>query len=182
MSNIANVSHAIPLVKKSYQKLLSFGEGATSDDFRMTIDLYPDLEFLIQTTQLPPIAREPIESFGPHGVQFVQAGRYKNAQEVSISFKEVLSGVVYAALRDWVRNKRYLTVMLGLVAESERPVAKSGGQPNQRNTVVMYDTWIELEGVDLSVEDATIVKPTGTLHANWLDYLDETGMVVGWGL
>ncbi len=175
MANIANVAHSIPLVKRSYQKLLSFGEGATSDDFRLTVDLYPNLEYLVQTTQLPALSREPIESFGPHGVQFVQMGRYKNAQEVPISFKEVISGKIYEAIRDWVLNKRYVTVTLGLISESDP-------QSNAFNTVVMYDTWIELEGADLSVEDATLIKPTGNLHANWLDYLDENGIVIGWGL
>jgi hypothetical protein len=175
MANIANVSHSMPLVKKSYQKLLSYGEGATSDDFRMTIEGFDDLEYLIQATQLPPLAREPIEGFGPHGVQFTQQGRYKNIAEVPITFKEVLTGIVYEKLRDWVLNKKYLTVTLGLVAES-------APESNPFNTIVMYDTWIELEGVDLSVEDATLVKPAGTLHANWLDYLDQNNTSIGWGL
>jgi hypothetical protein len=175
MSNIANVSHSMPLIKKSYQKLLSYGEGATSDDFRMTIEGYDDLEFLIQATQLPPIAREPIEGFGPHGVQFTQQGRYKNIAEVPITFKEVLSGVVYQMIRDWVLNKRYLYVVLGLIAESA-PTS------NPYTTIIMYDTWLELEGVDLSVEDATLVKPVGTLHVNWLDYLDENGYTIDWGV
>lgn len=175
MANITNVSHSIPLVKRSYQRLLSYGEGATAEDFRMTIEGYLDLEFLVQTTQLPPMAREPVEGFGPHGVQFTQQGRYKNIAEVPVSFKEVLSGVVYAALRDWVLNKRYLTVTLALIAESE-PIS------NPYNTVLMYDAWIEMEGVDLSVEDNTLVRPNGTIHANWLDYLDQDGVVIGWGV
>jgi len=175
MANIANVSHSMPLVKQSYQKLLSFGEGATSDDFRMVIEGWPDLEFLIQASQLPPLGREPVEGFGPHGVQFTQQGRYKNIAEVPITFKEVLTGKVYEAVRNWVLNKDYLTVILALIAESEP-------ESNAYNTVTMYDTWIELEGVDLSVEDSTLVKPAGTLHANWLDYLDAGGASLDWGL
>lgn len=175
MANISNVSHSIPLVKRSYQKLLSYGEGATAEDFRMVVEGYLDLEFLVQAAQLPPLGREPVEGFGPHGVQFTQQGRYKNIAEVPVTFKEVLSGVTYAAARDWVLNKRYLMVTLGLLAESEP-------NSNPYNTVVMYDTWLELEGVDLSVEDSTLVKPTGTLHANWLDYLDQNGVSMGWGL
>lgn len=173
MANIVNVSHAIPLVKMSYQKLLSFGEGATSDDFKMTIEGYPDMDILIQATQLPPVAREAIEGFGPHGVQFTQMGRYKNIAEVPITFKEVLSGYVYQMVRDWVLNKLYLTVILGLISESAI-------QSNIYNTVRMYDTWLELEGVDLSVEDATLIKPAGTLHANWVDYLDPSGPLLDW--
>lgn len=173
MANIVNVAHSIPLVKQSYLNLLSFGEGATSDDFKMTIEGWTDIHILIQATQLPPIAREPIEGFGPHGVQFTQMGRYKNIAEVPITFKEVLTGVIYQMVRDWVLNKDYLTVTLALISESAHT-------SNVFNTIVMYDTFLELEGVDLSVEDATLVKPAGTLHANWLDYLDPTGTVLDW--
>jgi hypothetical protein len=163
MGNISNVVGNLTMAKAAYTKLLGYGEGATSDDFEMTISEYPDLAFLCQTTQLPAMAREMIESYGPHRVKFMQAGPYINAQDVPVSFKEVISGKAYEAIRDWVKNKRYLTVELRLKSESNE-----GGAPS--TTVVMEDCWLELEGVDLSVEDATIVKPTGTLHANWVGW------------
>jgi len=160
MSNISNVVGNIPLAKEAYTRLLGYGEGATADDFEMTIAEFPDLSFLVQTTQLPAMAREPIETYGPHGVQFVQAGRYKNAVEVPISIKEVIEGIAYEAIRSWVKEKKYLEVELALVSES------GGSGVN----VVLEDCWLELEGVDLSVEDSTLVKPTGTLHANWVGW------------
>ncbi|HEN20862.1 MAG TPA: hypothetical protein ENN86_02510 [Desulfobacteraceae bacterium] len=175
MSNIAGVNENIGLVRKSYRKFVSLGEGATSDDFRMTVEGYPDLEFLIQASQLPPLAREPIEGFGPHGVQFTQQGRYKNIAEVPITFKEVLSGEVYKTVREWVLKKMYLKITLALLGESDP-------QSNPNTTVVFEDTWIELEGVDVSVEDATLIKPTGTLHVNWLSYLDPESETLDWGL
>lgn len=175
MGNIAGVNENIGLVRKSYRKFVSLGEGATSDDFRMMVEGYPDLEFLIQATQLPPVKREPIEGFGPHGVGFTQQGRFVNVQEVPITFKEVLSGEVYKAVREWVLKKLYLRVTLALLGESEP-------QSNANNTVVLEDTWIELEGVDLSVEDATLVKPTGTLHVNWPSWLDPESETLDWGL
>ena len=107
---------------------------------------------------MPALAREPIESFGPNGVQFVQQGRYKNAQEVPISFKEVITGKIYEFLRAQLRGKKYYTVKLALVGESF---------PTSNN-----NTSLELEGVDLSVEDATLVRPSGTIHANWISYCD----------
>ena len=175
MPNISGVNENIELVKKTYQKFLALGEGATGEDFRMTFDGYPNLEFLVQTTQLPPLEREPIEGFGPHGVQFVQQGRFKNAQEVPVSFKEVISGEAYKAIRECVKSKKYLTVTLALLGESET-------KSNQHNTVVMEDTWISLEGVDLDVETAALVKPTGTLHVNWITYLDPDVNQLEWGL
>lgn len=163
MGNISNVVGNIPLAKAAYTKLLGLGEGATSDDFEMTISEYPDLAFLCQSTQLPPMEREAIESYGPHGVQFVQAGRYKNAQEVPISFKEVITGKAYEAIRSWVKEKKYLEVEIKLTSESNE-----AGSPS--TTLRMEDCWLSLDGFDLSVEDPTLVKPVGTLHANWVGW------------
>jgi len=166
MANISGVQGNVALVKKSYKKLLALGEGVSGDEFKMIIEGYPDLTYLVQTSQLPALMRENIESYGPHGVQFNQQGRFKNAQDVSITFKEVITGVAYAALREWVKEKKYLKVTIGLVGESFTT-------SNEHNTVVLEDTWIEMEGGDLSVEDGTtLVKPSGTLHANWVGWLD----------
>lgn len=167
MANISNVSGNVSLVKKSYKKLLALGEGVAGDEFKMTIEGYPDLPYLVQTSQLPALMRENMETFGPHGVQFNQQGRFKNAQDIPITLKEVISGVAYKALREWVKEKKYLKVVLGLVGESF-------STSNEHNTVVLEDCWIEIEGTDLSVEDGgTLVKPSGTLHANWVGWLDD---------
>jgi hypothetical protein len=160
MANVSEVKHSIPLVRGSYKKLLATGEGAKADDFRMVIEGYPDLEFLIQASQLPPVKREPIESRGPHGVQFVQQGNFLNTAEVPITFKEVIKGKAYEAIRSWVKEKKYLTVTLALISESQPDSVPS-------NTIVMGDVWLEIDGADLSVDDGTtLVKPAGTLHVN----------------
>jgi hypothetical protein len=173
MANISGVVGSVDLRKRSYKKFLAMGEGATSDDFRMTVEGYSDLEYLIQATQLPPLAREVIEGYGPHGVQFVQAGRLKNIAEVPVTFKEVISGKVYTAIRDWVKNKKYLTVQLSLMGESS---AKGLSQ----TSITLEDCWLELEGVDLSVEDNTLLKPSGTLHANWISWGDGDQTSLDW--
>ena len=147
MANIIGSQGNIQKIRTGYRKVLALGEGVASDEFRMTFEGYSDISYLVQSTQLPALAREPIESFGPNGVQFVQQGRYKNAQEVPISFKEVITG------------------KLALVGESF-PTS------NNNTSLVFEDCWIELEGVDLSVEDATLVRPSGTIHANWISYCD----------
>lgn len=169
MANIEGVTGNIPKVRHTYKKVLSYGEGVVSDEFIMVIEEYPDLRYLIQSTQIPALMRENVESYGPFGVQFNQQGRYKNAQDVPIAFKEVIAGHSYKAIRDWVKNKRYLTVRLGLAGES---------YPNSPGplTWVFEDCWLELEGADLSVEDgASLVRPSGTLHINWVSHLDEDG-------
>ena len=151
MANIIGSQGNIQKIRTGYRKVLALGEGVASDEFRMTFEGY--------------LAREPIESFGPNGVQFVQQGRYKNAQEVPISFKEVITGKIYEFLRAQLRGKKYYTVKLALVGESF-PTS------NNNTSLVFEDCWIELEGVDLSVEDATLVRPSGTIHANWISYCD----------
>lgn len=167
MANITDTAGNIKKIRHGYRKLLSLGEGVSSDEFIMTIEGYPNLRYLVQSTQLPALMRENIESYGPQGVQFNQQGRFKNAQDVPVTFKEVISGESYKAIRDWAMNKKYLEVKLGLAGESF-PTS------NTNTTVTMEDCWIELEGADLSVEDgASLVRPSGTLHANWVSWLDD---------
>ena len=174
MPNISNVQQNVPLVKNSYKNLVSMGEGAKGDDFRMTIEGYPDLEYLVQTTQLPALKREMIESKGPHGVMFNQQGNFMNAQDITITFKEVVSGKALEALRDWVANKKYLQVTLALISESQPESVYA-------NSVVLEDAWIEIDAVDLSVDDTTtLVKPSGTIHGNWVTWPDEEQETLPW--
>jgi len=176
MSNIANVAGNIGNINKSYKKLLSLGEGAKGDDFRMTIEEYPDLEFLVQATQLPEIKREMIESYGPHGVKFNQQGKFNNAGDMTITFKEVITGEVYACLAEIVKEKKYVEIKLGLLGESQ-PESVPG------TTCLMSDCWIEIDALDLSVEDGTtLVKPSGTIHYNWVSWLDDEDVSsMSWG-
>lgn len=173
---ISSVTGDVSLLKKTYKKMVSKGEGARGDQFRMTVDGYSDLEFLVQNVQLPPVGREMIETFGPQGVKVQQQGRFKNDAEIPITFKEVLSGETFKAVRDWVKNKKYLQVTIAMMGEGQ-----DSSSPN--TTVVLDDCWLELEGVDLSVEDtAAIVKPAGTLHANWVSWCDDEEHTLGWGV
>jgi len=167
MANIQNVQQNVPLVKNSYKKLLSMGEGAKGDDFRMTVEGYSDLEFLVQTTQMPAVKRELIESKGPHGVMFNQAGNFMNAQDITITFKEVITGKALECIRDWVKEKKYLLVTLALISESLPESVYA-------NSVVLEDAWLEIDAIDLSVDDTTtLVKPSGTIHGNWVTWSDE---------
>jgi hypothetical protein len=159
MANIANVQQNVSLVKNSYKKMVS---------------LYADLEFLVQSTQLPALKREVIESKGPHGVMFNQQGNFMNAQDITIGFKEVISGKALECLREWVKEKKYLKVTLALVSESLPESASAA-------SVVLEDAWIEIDAVDLSVDDTTVlVKPTGTLHGNWVTWADDDQDTLSW--
>ena len=162
MANISDVQGNIAWIKSSYKKLLGLGEGVVGDEFNMTFEGNANVRYLVQTSQMPPLGRENIESYGPQGVQFRQQGRYKNAQDIPISFKETIHGYAYEFLRDLVKNKKYITVNLQLAGESY-----TGG--NTSGTLRLEDCWIEIDGADLSVEDGTsLVRPSGTLHANWV--------------
>jgi len=165
----------VPLVKKSFNKFLAMGEKATGDNFRMTVAEYPDLEFMVQATQLPPIRRELVEYNGPHGVQVKQQGRIINAHDITITFIENIAGDILKTVREWVHKKKYLEMTLSLVSEAET----GSSVPN---TVVLEHTWIESEAIDLAVDDNTPIKPSATLHANWVTYYDDGGEIQGWGL
>ncbi|WP_028325817.1 hypothetical protein [Desulfatirhabdium butyrativorans] len=157
MSNISGVQGNVSLLKETYKKMVSMGESAIGQDFIMTVDGYPDLQYLIQSFGIPALKRESIETYGPHGVKFVQQGKYEGAVEIPITFKEAVAGNAYQALKSWVKNKQYLDVTLTLVSESN-----SVG--NDAHEWEIEDAWIELDNADLSVEDAVPIKPSGTLH------------------
>jgi len=160
MGTISGVQANISLFRDTYRKMTALGEAIKGQDYKMQIEGYPDLQYLVQTTTTPPLKREVVDTVGPYGVKSVQQGRFINELEMQISFKEVISGAAYQALRDWVKNKKYLEVILSLVSESNQ-------SPVDAHNWVLDDCWIELDGADLSVEDAVVVKPAGTLHGNY---------------
>lgn len=173
MANIHDVHGNVPAIKRNYKRLLGLGEGVAADEFIMEFEGDSDIRFLVQSTQLPALAREVIESYGPFGVQFNQQGRYKNAQDIPITIKETVKGHAYRFLRDLVANKRYITIKLTAAGESYL-------DGNSHTAVRLEDCWLELEGVDLSVEDgASLVRPSGTIHANWCSWCDSDSGSMG---
>lgn len=164
MAKITGATGNTGLFQSSYNTHVAKGEGLIGTDFLLEIEGYEDNTTLVQAFQLPPLMREMIESYGPMGVRFLQAGNYNNAAEIPITFKEVIKGDIYEMVRDWVVNKRYLRCKLRATPESQ------GGEGSIPHSFVMHDCWLNLDGVDLSVEDrAALVKPAGTLHANYIE-------------
>lgn len=165
MANISTNSGNVPYIKTGYKKLLGLGEGVTGEEFLMEFENNSNIKFLVQSAQIPAVQRDNIESRGPLGVQFNQQGAYKNAQDITITIKEVVKGVAYAFIRDWVVNHRYLTVKLTLTGEKF--------SANASTSWILEDCWIECEAAELSVEDSTtLVRPSITLHANWVGHED----------
>jgi hypothetical protein len=148
------------LRKSSLNKFVAMGEKATADDFQLRIEAYPEIEFLVQAAQIPPLRREMVEIVGPHGVQVQQQGKLINAGELPITFLETIDGKLLSLLRQWVTKKEYHTVTLALVSEGEQ-------MSNMNTTFTLEGCWFESEAIELSVDDNTPLKPTGTLHYNW---------------
>lgn len=164
MAKITGAVGNVGLFKESYNTHVAKGEGLIGTDFELEVEGYEDNTTLVQAVQMPPIMRELIESFGPMGVRVLQQGNYNNAAEIPITFKEVIKGDVYKMVREWVMQKKYLKCKLKATPESQN------GEGSAPHAFVLIDCWLNLEGVDLSVEDrAALVKPAGTLHANFID-------------
>lgn len=149
------------LAKSSLNRFVALGEKAIGADFQLRVAAYPNLEYLVQAAQMPIIGREPVELFGPHGVQVRQQGKIMNAGEIPITFIETVSGEMLSILRQWVANKEYHTVVMALVSEAYASSVAA-------TTCVLEGCWLASEPIELSVEDsATPLKPTGTLNYNW---------------
>jgi len=160
MGSISGAVGNVNLLRETYKKMTALGEVVKGQDFRMQVEGYSDLEFLIQASTTPPLKREVVETVGPLGVKSIQQGRFMNEVEMQITFKEVLSGIAFGALKEWTREKQYRLVTLTLVSESDNTAI-------DEHTWEIDDCWIELDGADLSVEDAVPLKPSGTLHGSY---------------
>ena len=141
MAQMPGVIGNVPVIKKTWDRVVGLGEGMVGNEFIMTFEGNDNVRFLVQTSQFPALQRANVETFGPHGVMF-------------------------QFLRSMVQKKLYITIKLAAAGESYL-----NGNPHA--AVILYNSWIELDAVDLSVEDGTsLVKPSGTIHANWVSWCD----------
>ena len=159
----------ISLLKKAYNEHVAMGEAAVASNFELIIKGHENLKTLVQAAQIPAFGREEIEVYAPLGVQFYQQGSYNNAGEMTITFKEVITGQVLQAIRDSVAKKEYLTLELRMVDES----LPNGVAPLKFK---LEHCFIKLDAVDLSTDDrTTVVKPSGTVRYNWAELLSGKG-------
>lgn len=167
MSTLVDAHGNVPVIKRSWKRLMGLGEGMVGNEFIMSFEGNDNVRFLVQTAQIPALQRANVETFGPHGVMFRQQAWFQNAQDISVSFKETIKGHAYEFLRSMIRDKLYITIILTAAGESYL-----NGNPHA--AVKLYDSWIELDAVDLSVEDGiSLVRPSGTIHANWVSWCDD---------
>lgn len=157
MGTIVGVEPSMNLLRTSYSNMGVLGEAARAQDFTLTFESNASITFLVQAATVPSIKREVVETVGPFGVRSIQQGRFMNEIEMAITFKENVTGYAFKFLMDWTTNKKYLLVTVKMVSES-----KEDGLSWD-----ITDCWIELDGVDLSVEDAVPMKLSGTLHGSF---------------
>jgi hypothetical protein len=105
------------LIRKSYKSSVAMGPAVNGAAFRMVIHEFKKLEFLIQATQLPEMKREMIEATGPMHVKFRQYGEIQNAGQITIQFKEVISGKCYEALNQIILAGDPISITLALLPE-----------------------------------------------------------------
>jgi hypothetical protein len=159
-STITNTVGNISLLQTSYStSIQKIGEVARAQDFLLTFpgDETSVIQYLVQSATTPAIKREVVETVGPFGVRSIQQGRFINEIEMAITFKETVTGAGLVFLQAWTRDKKYQEVKISLVSEST----------DKAPSWTITECWIELDGADLSVEDAVPLKLSGTLHGSF---------------
>lgn len=151
-------------LKQKLNQNIAAGEKLSGAEFEMRIDQYPDLMVLIRSTQLGAMGRADMEDFGPMGLKVNQYGPLENSGEIAVTAVETITGRVLDAIRDAVKNKRYLDVTIRATPESA-----SGGTAAPLKFRYEYCK-IRSDVIDLSTEDQTaFVKPAMTIVYNWCD-------------
>ncbi len=159
---ITGVGANISLLRDSYLNTIALGDVARAQDFEMTVDGGSGFRWLVQAATTPALKREVVETVGQMGVRSIQQGRFMNEIEMAITFKEVVSGKAYTFLQNWSEQKLYKTVVIALKSE------QAGTSKKESSTYwEITECWIELDGADLSVEDAAPLKLSGTLHGSY---------------
>ncbi len=129
----------------------------------MTIKGYENLSILIRTTQFPEMTREDVEDVGPGGLKFNQHGVMRNSGEFQASCVETIEGHVFKAVRELVREKKYVDIVISASIES-----KAGGDGGMKRTFTHCKVYCD--AIDMSSEDVTTaVRPSLRIVYNWAD-------------
>lgn len=164
MSGHFNSVGNMAYLKTKFSQNLSAGEKLSGAEFEMRIEEYPGLTVLIRSTQFPAMGRADIEDFGPMGLNFTQHGPLENKGEIAVTAVETISGPVLAAIRDIVKNKKYVTITIRATPES------MAGESSNSLKFRLSHCKLRSDVVDLSTEDtAALVKPAFTIVYNWVD-------------
>jgi hypothetical protein len=165
MAGFSNAKGNTSFLKQKFLKNVNAGEKMMGAEFEMTIEEYPDLSVLIRSTQMPAMGRADVEDYGQQGLGFMQAGALENKGEIAVMAAETITGSVLTALREIVRDKKYVTISIKSTPESMDGNGATAHQFKLEHCKVRSDA------IDLSTEDAAaIVKPSMTITYNWVDF------------
>jgi hypothetical protein len=164
MSGHSNTKGDTGFLKKQYTQNKSLGEKAMAFEFKLTVKGYPNWSVLCRSTQWPAMGRSDVEDFGASGLKFVQHGALENSGEVSIMCVETIKGDIIKDMREIIRTKKYVDLVLELTPES------TSGKAGEGQTIDLLDCKLRSDVIEFSTEDqAALVKPTITAIFNYID-------------
>ena len=149
-TSAGNVSFYLEAVKAH----LSQGHKRKKSDFSFSVAEYPVLKDLVLSIEIPQMKREEIEEIAPHIGKIAATGRPEIGAAVPITFQDVVGGPVHKALIDWVKQNREIDTVVTQRGELE---------PDSEDTFTFAGSQIMLDGTELSYEDGTPIRFSGTL-------------------
>lgn len=153
MGQMSTESDDLALVKESFSKVVNYGEYQTEDAWKLEIDGYDDLTWMVTNVQIPEVTRTRIEDFGPMGVQITRPGKIKNAVDITMTFKEVRQGASLDDLMKIAKDGEFFDFTLTLLPD---------GEPKRYE-----DCFIETNNaLDLGYDSNAIMKPNVTIVCN----------------
>ncbi|WP_241612940.1 baseplate protein [Rosenbergiella epipactidis] len=163
MTGFANSKPNMSFLKQRLNQNIAAGEKLISAEYWMTIKGYENISVLIRSTQLPEMTREDVEDVGPGGLKFNQHGVLRNSGEFQVSCVETIEGDVFKAVREWVREKKYLDITISAASESKG--GENGGITRSFTHCKIY-----CDAVDFSSEDVTTaVRPSLRVVYSWAE-------------
>lgn len=163
MTGFANSKPNMSFLKQRLNQNIAAGEKLISSEYWMTIKGYENISVLIRSTQFPEMTREDVEDVGPGGMKFNQHGPLRNSGEFQVSCVETIEGDVFKAVREWVREKKYLDITISAASESKG--GENGGITRSFTHCKIY-----CDAVDLSSEDVTTaVRPSLRIVYSWAE-------------
>ena len=146
--------------KEFIQKSLGRGHKRKKSDFKLEVAEYPVLSDLVLSVEIPQLKREELEEFAPFAGKVMSQGRPELGGTVPISFQEVVGGPVHRAIRNWVKKNQALDVVIKMVGELE---------PSSRDQFTLIGCQIALDGTEVSYEDGTPIRFSGSLYFWYVD-------------
>lgn len=164
MSGHFNAKGDLSFLKTKFNQNLAAGEKLMGAEFQMVFEGYPDLSVLIRSTQFPAMGRADVEDFGSMGLNFTQHGALENKGEITVTCVETLQGKVLEAVRDIVKNKKYVNLTIESTPES------TSGTSVDSLKFKLSHCKLRSDVVEWSSEDtAALVRVSMTIVYNWVD-------------